>query len=201
LSENYSSLQKEDQKMVQKNELQSFEEEFFKRIREHDAWKDLSGETDFRWSSKIIERFADKWDWQVLSENHAVRWNEELLEKYKNRVDWNALSASIFITHRGSSLMSFDWNILNKFESYWNWKILSENAANIPVEIIERFADMWDWIELIDNRKIDWSFELFEKFKIYILIFNFDQLKRSAMWYDLVEIEKQIIKGKVLSEV
>lgn len=188
--------------MTQRNELQSFEEEFFKRIREHDAWKKISAEWDFPWSDKIIERYADKWDWKELSENPAIRWSEELLEKYKNRIDWYVLSGIAMRSgNRKSNSLAFDWNIIKKFETYWNWQQLSRYAENLPVEIIERFIDKWDWKELIDNRNINWSFELFEKFKRYIPVSDFDHLKQSSLWSNLVEIEEQIIRGKVLSDV
>lgn len=188
--------------MTTRNEMQSFEEEFFKRIRENDAWKGISGYWDFPWSDKIIERYADKWDWKELCENQAIWWSEGLLEKFKNRIDWNALSSVLMRrSNRRSNSLAFDWNIIKKYESYWNWQLLSKNAENIPSEIIERFIDKWDWKELIDNRNIIWSFELFEKFKRHIPVSDFDHLKQSALWSELVEIEKQIILGKVLSEV
>jgi len=81
--------------MVTRNELQSFEEEFFKRIRENEAWKRISGDINFNWTEKLIERNAEKLDWTELCENHGVRWTEELIEKYKSRIDWNALSRTI----------------------------------------------------------------------------------------------------------
>lgn len=187
--------------MTQRNELQSFEEEFLKRIREHDSWKKISGEWDFPWSDKIIERYADKWDWKELSENQSIWWSEQLLEKFKNRIDWNALSGIVLrSSNYRSNSIAFDWNIVRKFDSFLNWQLLSANAENITTEIIERFIDKWDWKELIDNRNINWSFELFEKFKRYIPVADFDHLKRSALWSDLVELEAQIIRGKVISE-
>jgi hypothetical protein len=152
-------------KMTTNNELQSFEEEFFKRIRDHDAWKKLSAEWDFPWSDKIIERYADKWDWKELCENQAIWWSEELLEKYKTRIDWNALSnVTMRRSNRRSNSLAFDWNIIKKFESYWNWQLLSGSAEYIPVS-------------------------------------DFDHLKRSALWSNLVDIDAQILRGKVLSEV
>jgi hypothetical protein len=187
--------------MTNKNELQSFEEEFFKKIREHDAWKKISGKSDFPWSEKIIERYADNWDWTELCQNQSIRWSEELIEKFKSRIDWDALSKSIINRCGRNSNPSFrDWDIVKKFESRWNWHLLSGSSENIPVEILEQFIDKWDWKELIDNRYINWSFELFEKFKRYIPVSDFDTLKRSGLWNDLVEIEQQIIVGKILND-
>lgn len=186
--------------MATRNELQSFEEEFFKRIREHDAWKNISGDNSFNWTEKLIERNVDKLDWTELCENQGIRWTEELIEKYKSRIDWNALSQTILCNNSRFGSRSSDWNIIKKFESHWNWKILSDHASDVPMSILEQFIDKWDWKELIDNCRIPWSFELFEKFKRYIPISDFDTLKRSCLWRRLVEIEQKIIVGKILSE-
>jgi hypothetical protein len=185
--------------MATRNELQSFEEEFFKRIRENDAWKNISGDNNFNWTGKLIEQNAEKLDWTELCENQRIRWTEELIEKFKSRIDWNALSQAILRSGRNGAKPN-DWNIIKKFESYWNWKILSDNASDVPISILEQFVDKWDWKELINNREIPWSFELFEKFKRYIPVSDFDTLKRSSLWRSLVEIEQQIIVGKILSE-
>jgi hypothetical protein len=187
--------------MTTKNELQSFEEEFFKRIREHDAWKNISGDWNFPWSDKIIERNTDNWDWTELCGNQSICWNEEILEKFKSRIDWNALSGSLFNSNRrGWTSNRPELNIIKKFESYWNWHLLSKNLESTPVNILEQYVDKWDWKELIDNSNINWSFELFEKFKRYIPVSDFDTLKSSALWKNLVEIEQQIIAGRILSE-
>ena len=186
--------------MTSRNELLSFEEEFFKRIREHDAWKRISGDNNFNWTEKLIERNAEKLDWTELCENHGIRWTEELIEKYKSRIDWNALSRTIISCNIRFGSRPNDWNIIKKFEPFWNWKILSDNSSDVPISILEQFVDKWDWKELIDNSNIPWSFELFEKFKRYIPVSDFDTLKRSSLWRRLVEIEQQIIVGKILSE-
>jgi hypothetical protein len=185
--------------MTTKNELQSFEEEFFKRIREHDAWKMISGKCDFPWSEKLLDKYVEKWDWTELCENQGINWNVELIEKFKSRIDWNALSETIMRRHRNES-KSIDWNIFQKFESYWNWQLLSRSSGYIPNEILEKYVDKWDWKELISNRDINWSFELFEKFKRYIPVADFTNLKRSSLWEKLVEIEQQIIVGKILTD-
>ena len=44
--------------MKTKNELQNFEEEFFKNLREKEAWKNISQNEDLPWSLKFIEKYA-----------------------------------------------------------------------------------------------------------------------------------------------
>jgi len=185
--------------MNTRNELQSFEDEFFKRIRENEVWKAISKSNDIPWSEKIIDKYADKWEWTELCRNHNIRWTVDMIEKFKSRIDWNTLSETVLGTPFREA-KSIDWSIIRKFDSFWNWKALSLNAAYIPIDIVEQFLDKWDWKELIDNRNLAWNFDLFEKFKRYIPVADFDNLKRSNLWDFLVEIDQKIITGKILSE-
>ena len=84
--------------MNTRNEMQSFEEEFFKRIRENEAWRNISGSDDIPWSEKIIDKYADKWDWTKLCGNHAINWTKDMIEKFKSRIDWDELSETIIGT-------------------------------------------------------------------------------------------------------
>ncbi|MCD4745802.1 MAG: hypothetical protein K8R58_05845 [Bacteroidales bacterium] len=186
--------------MTTKNELQNFEEEFFKKIREKDAWKNISQNDELPWDLKFIEKYSDKLDWEELCKNNAIAWDTELIEKFKYLIDWNALSESIISNRWRHNNYNFDWNIFKKFEKYWNWHELSKNSVYIPTNILEQNADNWDWKELIDNGEINWSYEFFEKFKKYIPITDFENLQRSKLWEKLVKIDEQILTGKLLSE-
>jgi hypothetical protein len=185
--------------MKTKNELQNFEEEFFKKLREKEAWKSISQNEDLPWSLKFIEKYADKLDWEELCKNDGVNWDTELIEKFKYLIDWNALSENI-IGNRWRNNYNFDWNIFQTFNKFWNWHELSTGTTYIPTGILEQYADNWDWKELIDNGEINWTYELFEKFKSYIPITNFENLQKSNLWEKLVKIDEQIITGRILSE-
>jgi len=182
-----------------KKELQSFEEEFFRSIREKEVWKNISENEDLPWDADFINMHKDNLDWDALCGNEAIYWNVDLIEKYKFRIDWTILSANIFES-RYNSPQRFNWEIFKKFENRWNWHELSKNSYNIPVVIIEEFAGNWDWKELIDNDRIPWSFELFNKYKKYISLIDFDVLNQSRMWEQLIKIEEKILIGKLLSE-
>jgi hypothetical protein len=184
--------------MTTRNELKGFEEEFFKNIRNKAAWKNISKSDKIPWSEKLIEKYADKLDWTELCENDNIPWNAEMIEKFKKRIDWEALSKCIL--WRNENKCFFDWNILKKFENYWNWYELSKYSSFIPTFVIEEYADNWIWKELIDNRHIPWSYEMFEKFKKYIPIADFDTLQRSALWLRLVELDEHILLGQILAE-
>ena len=185
--------------MTTKNELQNFEEEFFKKIREKDAWKNISQNDELPWDLKFIEKYSDKLDWEELCRNNGVKWDIKLIEKFKHLIDWNTLSENI-LNNRGWRNLEVDWNILKKYDGYWNWHELSKRSDYIPTDVLEQYADNWDWKELIDNRGINWSYDLFERFKNYIPMTDFENLKRSSLWSNLIKIDEQIITGKLLSE-
>lgn len=182
-----------------KKELQSFEEEFFRSIREKDAWKKVSQNEELPWNTSLISKYEDKLDWKSLCENRAIYWDVDLIEKFKFRIDWNILSENI-LGQRFNNAMKFDWAILKKYENLWNWHELSNSYCNIPPEIIDAYASNWDWKELIENDDIIWTYELFDKYKRYISNIDFDFLKQSRMWEQLIAIDEKVLIGKLLQE-
>lgn len=185
--------------MTTRNELQFFDEEFIKRIRENDAWRKISESPEIPWNDRLIEQFADKWDWNELCENKSIPWTAELIEKFRDRINWDELSESIIDNNYRDGKVA-DWGLIKKFESSWNWKLISRRACLITPDIIEQFVDKWDWKELIENRDINWNFNLYERFKRYIPVSNFSHFKQSHLWDKLVSIEERIITGKILAE-
>ncbi len=185
--------------MRTKNELLNFEEEFFKKVREKDAWKNISQNKDLPWDKKFIEMYADKLDWEELCANRGIKWNEELIEKFRRYIDWEVLSENILQTNTQYYSTCINWNLLKKHERFWNWTELSRTLSFVPIEVIEQYAANWDWKELIHNRHINWTYELFERFKNYIPVSDFESLQRSELWDNLVRIDEQIITGKILA--
>jgi hypothetical protein len=188
--------------MRTKNEWQNFESEFLMKIKEKEAWKNISANENLPWSLDLIEKYADKLDWKALCANRGITWDVEMIEKFKQRIDWDMLSETIlggkWTAQRGTKA---NWDIFEKFERYWNWHELSKTECLIPDYILEQFADNWDWKELITNRYIKWSYSHFEKFKRYIPLNDFEALKESALWISLISIDEQIITGKMLASL
>ncbi len=183
--------------MSTSNEIQDYEL-LLGQLRKKEAWKSVSGSDKIPWSKSLMEKFADKLDWSTLCENSNIKWTEEMIESFKDRIDWYTLSENIYKSGYGQDSKEKDWTLLKKYESNWNWDELSRYSENIPLYILIQFADKWNWKELIDNRNIDWSFESYESLKQYIPIQDFDYLMRSELWEDLVEVEEQIIIGRIL---
>ncbi len=183
--------------MTTSNGTQTFDEDFLKRIRENYAWKNISGSEQIPWSEKLIEANADHLDWFELSGNKNIPWTNDLIEKYKSRIDWNELSRAVsYVFGRGSK--AINWDLIQNYESFWNWHLLSENIGHITEEKLTKYAGKWDWKQLIDNRHLNWSFELYWKFRQYIPTGNLEDFTRSSLWSDLVAIEEKMITGKIL---
>lgn len=187
--------------MTTKTEFTNFEDEFFRRIREKEAWKLISENAELPWDINLIEKYADKLDWEALCANNGINWDMELIEKFKHHIDWDALSGNILGGRYYYKSTELDWSIFSKFENYWNWHLLSMSNTYLPVSVIEQHADKWDWKELINNNEIQWSYNLFNKFKNYIPTMDFETLKRSELWEDLIKIDERIITGKILANM
>jgi hypothetical protein len=167
-----------------------FNEDFFASVREIEVWKQLSGDSSFAWSEKLIDRYQDKIDWKSLSENSYVQWTASMLEKYKNRLDWKALST-------GSWMGLYSSANLKRFSSKWDWSALSSNSAvNWTMEKVEEFKDSIDWGEMINCRRNNELFTLdfFEKYKEY---FPVSSLQQSRLWDAMLDI----YKGKLIEEI
>ena len=184
--------------MKVKNELQNYEDEFLNQIREKEAWKNISKNVELPWDIDFIEKYSDKLDWGSLCKNAGIPWDVELIDKFKYLINWNVLSKNI-LNYNMFYPRKIDWDIFKKFDRYWNWNELSTEAGYIPIDVLEQYADNWDWKELINNQEINWTFVHFEKFKNYIPITDFEILKRSELWEKLIKIDEQIITGKIIN--
>ena len=185
-----------------------FEDEFFKKVRESDVWKKLSSSEDLNWTKSLIDKYVDQWNWEDLSNNRNIPWTVSLLEKYKELIHWNHLTSTIFycyskrfrnngIDTRSNEVFT---ELLRKFSEYWDWKFISRYAElNFTPELIESFANKWDWKELINNDEIKWNYPLFERFRLYMPLLDFENLKGSRLWESLVEVDFKIMKGRILS--
>lgn len=106
--------------------------------------------------NEFMQSILDVKAWQNLSSE--LNWSEALLEKCKDKVDWGEVSQNASIL----------WTIpmLQHFQKYINWDKLSEyiNKDSLTLETIETFKDCWNWHELSDNRELDLTDNLLEKY-------------------------------------
>ena len=146
-------------------------------------WDMLSSNTALPWSEALLDRHRDRWAWSRLSHNPALPWSESLLRRYR-RWDWEALSGNdglpwseaFFRRH----LRKWDWCELCKASRFpWTesfleehrerlacWGHLSENPG-LPwsAELIQRYAERWNWEMLSRNTGLPWSRELVLRFE------------------------------------
>ena len=171
----------------------SFEEEFFNRLKTVDVWKRLSGSHEFPITLEILEKYQDNWDWEEISGNNNIYWTAEMIEKFKTKIKWRSFS----LTYARAD--QFNFEILRKFQHYFDWVEVSRGICFVSEETLEEFASKWDWKELIDNRYINWDYILFNKFKHYINVMEIADFKRTVLWDNLIEIDERILIGKILS--
>ena len=172
----------------------NFNEEFFLQIREQEAWKELSGDSNFSWNEQLLERYKDKVDWESISNNNAIVWTPAMIEKFKSKIDWDELS------NNGNCYL-YSVENLRKFKTYWNWKSLSSNSSiEWSYDIIDEFADLINWAEFIDSYCMDQfpTQEFFDKYKSY---FPVASLQNSVLWRKITDKYKNELAAKILNNI
>jgi len=173
-------------------EMNDLNKDFMEKALEDAAWKELS--SYFAWNETSMIKYMDKINWNQLSSNRNVLWCVSILEKFKSKLDWNKLS-DINVDD------FFSESLIEKFEKYWNWKVLSHNCAiELTFELIDRFVDRWDWTGLIDNSSIEQlnSDEFLTKYSRYIPA---SEIESSSLWFNLVELKKKKLTREILSTI
>jgi hypothetical protein len=150
-----------------------------------------------------LRAYIDLCDWQTLANNPRVDWNDrETLELFKEHGDgdiWKQLSQNIPI----ASIIA----IIDDFEEYWNWTILSQRLDDSFIKKnVNRFN--WDFEELsykdvefvssllsdplLKDHDWDWNYlsqNLSDEFiEENILIFNWD-------FYEITTTKNEVFKN------
>jgi len=152
-----------------------------KAIKE--AWEKLSRE--FLWTESLLEKYQDKVDWHEVSSNWEMVWTIPMVQKFKERIDWQALSGHIHITE----------TFLEKFKEELDWSELSFSISireEISEELLEKYADKWDW-ECIINY---WDNDLHNKkgMEFYAKYINYipaSKLYESRLWDVIINQQKK----------
>lgn len=131
-------------------------------------WKLISKNNKIEWSSKIIDKFIDKWNWSSLSRNETVPFDQELIDKFSERWDWDSFSYND----------KFPWSfeLVDKYEDKLDFDTMFSCAAipAIPlnIKLIEKYKNIWNvhhWSSInYFNKFITWN-EVF-LFKEYFLL-------------------------------
>lgn len=187
-------------------------------------WHGLSENRAIPWSKELICSYLQFWDWYQLSSNPALPWSEEFIDYFSEKWDWENLSANenlpwtidFFYKYDGKwnkrgirknkKVFEIKENFFNRglvfdLDTIYGIKILSSNEKfNWTIDIIDKFRDSWDWIELSQNKSLPWSIELINRFVNYwhwhSLSFN-----KSIPWStEIIEKFEKRWNWKVLSE-
>ena len=108
-----------------------------------------------------------------------------MMRKFQKKINWNKLSANI------------DEDILTEgmieaFKNQWNWHKLPCNwHLKITPQLLEKYADRWDWEQIIDHCSDelyeDRGIDFYEKYKDYIPA---SKLQNTRLWEDIVSQRK-----------
>ena len=164
--------------------------EFMQKIMNEEAWKELS--EDFNWSEAMLEKYQDKVDWNEISENSNIRWTVPMIQKFKSRINWESISENI-----DEKIMTE--SILETFKDKWNWHKLSSNERlSLSYDLLDKYADLWDWEEIIDrycnNFYEGHAIEFYERYKDHIPA---AKVQNSRLWYEIVSQQKRQLIAEI----
>lgn len=153
-------------------------------------WQSLSQRKNIEFSNEMLLQLIEKdWDWYNLSGNKNLVFTAEFIEKTKSKLwNWQAVSrhATFYPTVDILTLtkdFDLDWKhlsqhssllptkaLLSKFESKWDWQIITENPRiNFSdIGLIDRFADKWNWHFICKSGNLRLTVEILNKFKEYL---------------------------------
>lgn len=144
-------------------------DELLKEYHNKLDWDKVSGNSEIKWTSAMIDRWGEYLNWKIFSE----RANEELLipeliEKFKDRWDWSELS--------DNTNLKLTFDLIDKYIDRWNWEKLINRG----------------WYSNISDL---YSIDFFNRYAQYIPMEVFEE---SYLWDALVEQEENAIKKEFL---
>ena len=143
---------------------------------------------------EMLDIIISKEAWDYISENNEL--NEEMLEKYADKLNWQIVAGNDSIQWTEKLLEKWvnriDWECISRrgneslftpevvehFADRWNWSALSGNSNfKLDYDIIDKYIDRWDWHELI-NRYINdedklYTRDFFIRYREYIPLSDF----------------------------
>lgn len=162
--------------------------EFLSSVLNAEVWKKVSDES---LSMEMIEKFQDKLDWETLSQNRNILWTTAGIAKFAGKINW-----SDFSQYCNANILTEE--NLHKFKEKWNWKTLSSRDEIYNNRtLLDKFVDMMDWADIIDNWDIERAEEFIERYQQYIPLNKF---QTSRLWDKLVEVKaERLLKETIYS--
>lgn len=162
--------------------------EFLSSVLNAEVWKKVSDES---LSMEMIEKFQDKLDCETLSQNRNILWTTAGIAKFAGKINW-----SDFSQYCNANILTEE--NLHKFKEKWNWKTLSSrDEIYNNWTLLDKFVDMMDWADIIDNWDIERAEEFIERYQQYIPLNKF---QTSRLWDKLVEVKaERLLKETIYS--
>ncbi|MDR1895542.1 MAG: hypothetical protein LBR10_01975 [Prevotellaceae bacterium] len=176
--------------------------ETLKTWMNRNAWDELSGDSTFSWTPKMIDKHAGDINWNNLSGNSAIFWSVDTISKHKDLINWSSLSCNLFNDNDKVFYINHI-EIVRKFSDRLDWKELSQSYLPAHREYLKEFFAHWDWEDITENSNINWDDALINEFMDKILPycpFDYDRRCRGSLWSHIFNMEICELKAKLLSE-
>lgn len=132
------------------------ENELVELAKKNADFSRISFNHEISWTPGLVEKLKNTLDWEIFSANESVDW-ESIAPAYKHKIYWdNAIRNSSFVWKE---------DYLPQLKTGDQWHFISIIKLPFTIELIEKYADYWDWNSLSMNDYIPWSDELLSRFK------------------------------------
>lgn len=136
----------------------------------------VGGVPDFIWHTSILNKGREEWDFEILQSLDIIRWSKEQISTFNDKVDWAYLSGNydswgIQLINQFYEYIVFNNNGRAMNNSYkfpnpdQNFSLSSNNRMSWEPNLIDTFADKWDWRQLSENKAIKWTETLINRHK------------------------------------
>ena len=155
-------------------------------------WKVICQGTNIKTSN--IETYSDFINWDSLSSNNKFVWSESFVNNHVNDINWKVFTECL-ASRVTPSLMqtTFRKKVLDMYSDKLDFGLLSENDSfDFTREIIEKYKDRWNWIEIINNPAIKWNKSMLKEYNEYISTIKPEDIMVSFMWTSIIEEDMEI---------
>jgi len=138
-----------------------YTDQFLMELQENIDWSAISKNPNILWDKKLLDYYKDKLNWSNLISTSNFKWNSENLKSYVSSFDNNAKYAL-------STSGNVEWTLelINEFADIWNWHRLSQNIhIKWSEDLFVKYIHRWDYYYLSTNTAFCWSQSIIERYE------------------------------------
>jgi hypothetical protein len=173
----FQSVLNFDRSLLMENESVHWDREMLDLFKERFDWSGLCKLKQLPIDAKFLRTYESYIDFSTLHYVKQIQWNDELLDKYIDRMSWESLSTFLYRSFAKPRL-------LREWKEEVDWLRISRSATfDFTDELLDEFADHWNWTELSKNPNLTIDVRFMKK---YMHKLDFDLLSSNPACLQLI---------------